>query len=175
MLLGALKLVILISSASLFSKIILFLSEVKIALTPVISETLFNSVDKLLKSSGRMLAETETASLRPAAIDIETVPLIVTPMGSSDTLVTASAVMPVLEAFSLNSFKVNCDDGKKRRQWILNDPQKALYIPEMIWDEQIYTSEDSILLVLANTEYDIEDYIEDYEKFKELKNDEKRR
>jgi hypothetical protein len=45
----------------------------------------------------------------------------------------------------------------------------------MIWDEQIYTSEDSILLVLANTEYDIEDYIEDYEKFKELKNDEKRR
>ena len=71
--------------------------------------------------------------------------------------------------------KVNFYDGKKRRQWILNDPQKALYIPEMIWDEQIYTSEDSILLVLANTEYDIEDYIEDYEKFKELKNDEKRR
>ena len=86
------------------------MSDVKIALTPVISETLFNSVDKLLKSSGRMLAETETASLRPAAIDIETVPLIVTSMGSIDTPVTASAVIPVLEAFSLNSFKVNCDE-----------------------------------------------------------------
>jgi len=66
--------------------------------------------------------------------------------------------------------RVNCDDGKKRRQWILNDPQQALYIPEMIWDEQIYSTEDTILLVLANTEYDVEDYIEDYEKFKEMKN-----
>tara|TARA_A100001011_G_scaffold368817_1_gene423500 strand:- start:1141 stop:1560 length:420 start_codon:yes stop_codon:yes gene_type:complete len=71
--------------------------------------------------------------------------------------------------------KVNCDDGRNRKQWILDDPKKALYIPEMIWDEQIYTTEDSILLVLANTKYNINDYIEDYEKFKELKNDEKRR
>ena len=71
--------------------------------------------------------------------------------------------------------KVNCDDGRNRKQWILDDPTQALYIPEMIWDEQIYTTEDSILLVLANTKYNINDYIEDYEKFKELKNDEKRR
>ena len=107
MLLGALKLVTFISSASLFSKITLFLSEVKIALTPVISATLFNSVTKLLKSSGSILAETETASLSPAAIDIEAVPLIVTSIGDNDTLVNASAVIPVLEAFSLNSFKEN--------------------------------------------------------------------
>ena len=40
---------------------------------------------------------------------------------------------------------------------------KPLYIPEMIWDEQTYKSEDSVLLVLANTHYDINDYIEDYE------------
>ena len=28
--------------------------------------------------------------------------------------------------------KVNCDDGRNRKQWILDDPKKALYIPEMI-------------------------------------------
>ncbi len=43
----------------------------------------------------------------------------------------------------------------------------------MIWDEQIYHSEDSVLLVLANTNYDFSDYIEDYEEFKRLKNESK--
>jgi len=71
--------------------------------------------------------------------------------------------------------KVNCDDGRNRKQWILDDPTQALYIPEMIWDEQIYNSEDSILLVLANTKYNIKDYIEDYENFKEIKDEEKRK
>ena len=69
--------------------------------------------------------------------------------------------------------KVVCDDGENKDTWILNEPNKALYIPEMIWDEQLYTSEDSILLVLANTKYNFNDYIEDYEKFKELKNENK--
>jgi len=73
------------------------------------------------------------------------------------------------------SVKVNCDDGRNRKQWILDDPTQALYIPEMIWDEQIYNSEDSILLVLANTKYNIKDYIEDYENFKEIKYEEKRK
>jgi len=69
--------------------------------------------------------------------------------------------------------KVVCDDGENKDTWILNEPNKALYIPEMIWDEQLYTSEDSILLVLANNKYNFNDYIEDYEKFKELKNENK--
>ena len=46
---------------------------------------------------------------------------------------------------------VICDDGKKRRNYVLNEPNKALYIPEMIWDEQIYTSPDSVLLSICNT------------------------
>ena len=65
---------------------------------------------------------------------------------------------------------VICDDGKKRRNYVLNEPNKALLIPEMIWDEQIYDSKDSILLVLANTNYDPSDYIEDYEEFRRIKN-----
>ena len=66
---------------------------------------------------------------------------------------------------------VICDDGKKRRNYILNEPNKALYIPEMIWDEQVYHNESSVLLVLSNTNYDTSDYIEDYDEFKRLKNE----
>ena len=66
---------------------------------------------------------------------------------------------------------VICDDGKKRRNYILNEPNKALYIPEMIWDEQVYHNESSVLLVLSNTYYDTSDYIEDYDEFKRLKNE----
>jgi dTDP-4-dehydrorhamnose 3,5-epimerase-like enzyme len=61
--------------------------------------------------------------------------------------------------------EVICDDGKKRQSYMLSKPNQALYIPEMIWDEQIYQSEDSVLLVLANTYYDVKDYIEDYDLF----------
>ena len=67
---------------------------------------------------------------------------------------------------------VKCDDGMGGvRSWKLDKPWKALYIPEMIWDEQIYISNDSVLLVLANTIYDTSDYIEDYEVFRRLKNE----
>ena len=66
---------------------------------------------------------------------------------------------------------VKCDDGMGGvREWELRTPWNALYIPEMIWDEQIYNSKDSILLVLSNTNYDPSDYIEDYEMFRRVKN-----
>ena len=69
--------------------------------------------------------------------------------------------------------KVLCDDGKDRKEWILDKPNEALYIPNLIWDEQIYLTSSSVLLVLANTNYDPSDYIEDYEEFKRLKNESK--
>tara|TARA_B110000196_G_C21062750_1_gene623253 strand:+ start:548 stop:964 length:417 start_codon:yes stop_codon:yes gene_type:complete len=68
---------------------------------------------------------------------------------------------------------VVCDDGKNKQTWVLDKPNKALYIPEMIWDEQLYSTPDTVLLVLSNTKYDINDYIEDYEYYKELKNENK--
>ena len=71
------------------------------------------------------------------------------------------------------SVTVVCDDGFERKEWVLDEPYKALYIPEMIWDEQIYKDENSVLLVLANTVYNHLDYIEDDEEFKRLKNESK--
>ena len=66
--------------------------------------------------------------------------------------------------------KVLCDDGKDRKEWILDKPNEALYIPNLIWDEQVYYDKNTVLLVLSDTLYDPEDYIDDYEEFRSLKN-----
>jgi len=60
---------------------------------------------------------------------------------------------------------VRCRDGYSSRDWTLNNPNVGLYIPRMIWDEQIYMSEDTILLVIADTKYKKSDYIEDWEEY----------
>jgi dTDP-4-dehydrorhamnose 3,5-epimerase-like enzyme len=65
--------------------------------------------------------------------------------------------------------EVLVDDGTNKKTYILDNKEYGLYIPEMIWDEQIYKTNDSVLLVLCNTNYDIKDYIEDYDEFKNMK------
>ncbi len=39
---------------------------------------------------------------------------------------------------------VICKDGINEVRYLLESPQQAVLIPEMIWDEQIYRSEDSV-------------------------------
>ena len=65
---------------------------------------------------------------------------------------------------------VHCNDGDKTKRYTLNSSSKMLYIPEMIWDEQVYHSEDAILLVLSSISYEPKDYIHNFEQFKKLKN-----
>ena len=60
---------------------------------------------------------------------------------------------------------VTCDDGNTRQTFSLDSPNKALYIPEMIWDECEYTLQNSILMVVSSTSYNPKDYIEDYDYF----------
>ena len=60
-------------------------------------------------------------------------------------------------------------DGIKKQKYLLESPQQALYIPEMIWDEQVYLTEDTVLLVLSNMKYLPEDYIHNFEEFKKMK------
>ena len=70
------------------------------------------------------------------------------------------------------SITVRCDDGLGfASSHILDKPWKALYIPEMIWDEQIYTSPDSVLLSICSTEYNKDDYINSYSQFQTLVKD----
>lgn len=45
----------------------------------------------------------------------------------------------------------------------------GIYIPNLIWDEQIYNTKDTILVSLCSTHYTIEDYILDFDEFKKIK------
>ena len=65
--------------------------------------------------------------------------------------------------------KVVCKDATSSKEYLLNSPTQAIYIPEMIWDEQVYMSEDTVLLVLCNTLYNKLDYIENYDEFKKMR------
>ncbi len=67
--------------------------------------------------------------------------------------------------------EVMVHDGKNENRYLLESPQQALYIPELIWDEQKYLTDDTVLLVLSNVEYMPSDYIHDFEEFKKLKNE----
>lgn len=48
---------------------------------------------------------------------------------------------------------------------------ESILIPELIWDSQKFTSENSEILVFCSTEYDIDDYILDFNKFKNIINE----
>jgi acetyltransferase-like isoleucine patch superfamily enzyme/dTDP-4-dehydrorhamnose 3,5-epimerase-like enzyme len=61
------------------------------------------------------------------------------------------------------------DNAKNRTEYILDTPEKALYIPPMIWATQYKYSKDSVLLVLASHEYDPDDYIREYDTYLQLK------
>ena len=64
------------------------------------------------------------------------------------------------------------DNGKKREEIKLDNPNQGLYIEGLIWREIKGFSSDCVLLVLASEHYDESDYIRDYDKFlKEAKND----
>jgi dTDP-4-dehydrorhamnose 3,5-epimerase-like enzyme len=60
------------------------------------------------------------------------------------------------------------DDGNKKENVLLDNPNKGLLINKMIWHEMSNFSSDCILMVLASDFYDEDDYIRSYEAFKEL-------
>ena len=64
------------------------------------------------------------------------------------------------------------DDGHKREEIKLDNPNQGLFIEGLIWREMKDFSPDCVLLVLASEHYDESDYIRDYDKFlEEVKND----
>lgn len=62
--------------------------------------------------------------------------------------------------------KVRIDNGHSEAVVELNKPMMGLYIPTMVWKDMYEFSEDSILLVLASTHYDGNEYIRNYEEYK---------
>jgi dTDP-4-dehydrorhamnose 3,5-epimerase-like enzyme len=61
------------------------------------------------------------------------------------------------------AFEVLLDDGKTKRQILLNQPDRGLHIPPGIWASEINFSSGANCLVLASENYDAEDYIRDYD------------
>lgn len=61
--------------------------------------------------------------------------------------------------------EIICDDGKNRKNFLLDAPLYALLIPPGIWSEQIYHQNETTLLVACDAEYDESDYIRDYNLF----------
>jgi hypothetical protein len=60
------------------------------------------------------------------------------------------------------------DDGQRRQEFILDTPNKGLYMKSMIWREMHHFSPDCVLVVLASRLYDPSDYVRDYAEFKRL-------
>lgn len=64
------------------------------------------------------------------------------------------------------SFDVVLDDGKEKKTFSLNRSYIGLYVPKGMWRTMNNFSTNSLALVLSSTEYDVSDYIMDYEEFK---------
>lgn len=63
------------------------------------------------------------------------------------------------------AFDVVLDDGKEKKTFSLNRSYMGLYVPKGMWRTMTNFSTNSLALVLSSTEYDVNDYIMDYEEF----------
>lgn len=70
------------------------------------------------------------------------------------------------------SFDVTVDDGMEKKVYTLNRSYYGLYIPKGLWRTMGNFSTNSLALEFADTEYDRNDYVEDYDDFLGLKRDE---
>lgn len=92
---------------------------------------------------------------------------------SDPTVVRGQHANRVSEFVLINvagSSKVRITDGRETFVVELNRPMMGVYIPKMIWKDMYDFSSDSVLLVLASTHYDSDEYIRDYDEYlKEIK------
>lgn len=71
------------------------------------------------------------------------------------------------------SSKVKVKDGKgNEAEYLLNRAHTGVYLPKMVWKDMYDFSEDSVLLCLASTHYDENEYIRDYDEFLKVVNGE---
>ena len=63
------------------------------------------------------------------------------------------------------AFDVVLDDGKEKKTFSLNRSYMGLYVPKGMWRTMTNFSTNSLALVLSSTEYDVNDYIMDYDEF----------
>ncbi len=70
------------------------------------------------------------------------------------------------------SSKVRVRDGSGNEAlFVLNQPNTGIYLPRMVWKDMYDFSDDSVLLCLASTHYDANEYIRDYDEFMQIVRD----
>ncbi|MBV2180182.1 MAG: WxcM-like domain-containing protein [Castellaniella sp.] len=63
------------------------------------------------------------------------------------------------------SIRVVVDNGSVRQEFVLDQNNKGLFLPAMVWASQYAYTQDAVLLVFASHEYDPDDYIRGYQEF----------
>ena len=63
------------------------------------------------------------------------------------------------------SILIKLDDGHEKSEVLLDDPAKGLIVEHNMWREMIWQQENSVLCVAADSYYEAEDYIRDYDEF----------
>ena len=66
------------------------------------------------------------------------------------------------------SFDVMLDDGKEKTVFSLNRSYFGLYVPRMIWRQLENFSTNAVCLIFASLPYSEEDYIRDYDEFRDV-------
>jgi hypothetical protein len=67
---------------------------------------------------------------------------------------------------------VNAELNGEKFEFILDSPDKGLYLPKLTWHTMKYTH-NAVQLVMASNYYSEDDYIRDYKLFLNFKNEEK--
>lgn len=60
---------------------------------------------------------------------------------------------------------VVADDGRRREEFLLDDPTLGLHVPPLVWAVQYKHASEAVLLAFASDRYDADDYIRDYSEF----------
>ena len=69
---------------------------------------------------------------------------------------------------SNGSIEVFCDDSVDQKVFLLDQPNLGLLVPPGIWAEQKYIQKNSSMTVICDRLFEPEDYISDYDNFKEF-------
>lgn len=88
--------------------------------------------------------------------------------GSDSTVVRGQHANRKFEFVLINvagQSKLRITDGKEEIIVELDRPMTGIYIPKMIWKDMYGFSADSVLLCLASTHYDGNEYIRSYEQY----------
>lgn len=95
--------------------------------------------------------------------------------GSDSTVVRGQHANRISEFVLINvagNSKVRVRDGKGNETiFSLNRAHTGVYLPKMVWKDMYDFSPDSVLICLASTLYDPEEYIRDYDEYVHIVNE----